>query len=123
MGPPCGHDPSSVAPGGPFERGKVCARCWLWVNRPDSPAVLAWKRTVEPPAPRPVSSWPFLARRLANLRDPSDRGLGDTVARHIDRLGGEWLKRFYKRLTGGDCGCADRKAALNRRFPYPTAPE
>jgi hypothetical protein len=60
---------------------------------------------------------------LAELRAPEDVGLGDTVARHLGRLGGDAFKRLYRKLTGGDCGCADRQAALNRLFHYPAAPE
>jgi hypothetical protein len=30
---------------------------------------------------------------------------------------GEAFKRYYKVITGRDCGCSDRQAALNQRFP------
>ncbi len=74
---------------------------------------------LSPPPPRPVAAWPWLARVLARLRTPEDCGLGDTVARHLDRFGGDAWKRVYEKLMGRRCPCADRQAALNAAFPYP----
>lgn len=49
---------------------------------------------------------------------PEDRGVGDTIARVIGPMGGDAFKRWYKRITGEDCGCGDRQAWLNQRYPY-----
>jgi len=42
--------------------------------------------------------------------------IGDIIQR---RLGpsGEAFKRIYKKIAGHDCGCADRQAALDHRYP------
>lgn len=71
-----------------------------------------------PPQPRPVTEWPLTARILAKLRAESDAGLGDTIHRHLARFGADAMKRFYKRITGSDCGCANRQDKINRMFPY-----
>lgn len=65
----------------------------------------------------PFDQWPLFARLLAKGRGPGDVGLGDTIARIIGDTG-ERFKRVYKRLTGSDCGCANRQAKLNERFKY-----
>lgn len=65
------------------------------------------------------SFWPALARIYANAcGNAGDKGLGDTVARTISGMGGEYFKEVYEQITGADCGCGDRQAALNARFPY-----
>ncbi len=44
-----------------------------------------------------------------------DRGLGDTVEALLDATGvGPAYKAVHRRLTGRPCGCARRKATLNR---------
>lgn len=40
-------------------------------------------------------------------------GLGDHIAVVLDALGGRWLKALYKRLFGRECGCDERRKALN----------
>lgn len=78
----------------------------------------------EPASPAPRESgeafanWPWLVRRVAALRAPGDRGLGDTIARHLNSLGAGALKWFHRKLTGRDCGCADRQQRLNALYPY-----
>jgi len=54
---------------------------------------------------------------LTALRIDSDAGFGDTVERLIDRFGGKRIEAALKRL-GIKCGCGDRKAWLNQRWPY-----
>jgi hypothetical protein len=75
------------------------------------------------PLPTPIEEWPWLARMVARLRTDSDLGLGDTVERHLELLGAGGMKVAYKRITGKDCGCGDRKKKLNEMFPYPTDKE
>jgi hypothetical protein len=60
--------------------------------------------------------WPWPARKLATRREPGEIGVGDIVARIIGP-GGEVFKRVFKKITGHDCGCADRQAALNFKYP------
>jgi hypothetical protein len=91
--------------------------------------VYAVKGTAGPPrpaptlaAPRPVTDWPLAARSLALLRHDADAGLGDTAHRLAAVAGGETLASLYTRLFGRDCGCGDRRAALNAAYPYPAVP-
>lgn len=54
---------------------------------------------------------------LIRFRSDSDTGLGDTVERLIAMFGGKRIEAILKRL-GINCGCGDRKAWLNRNWPY-----
>ena len=58
---------------------------------------------------------PFLRRE--GFAFPA-RGLGDTVARMTQVTGIAQLADAIERATGRDCGCAGRRANLNRRVPY-----
>lgn len=75
------------------------------MTKSDSPAVDS------PALPAP---WPLWAQPFRLLAVPGDRGLGDIVHR---QLGGDAFPAWYARTLGGNCGCADRVAALNRRWP------
>lgn len=63
------------------------------------------------------STWPILARTLAKLAIPADRGIGDVVHRHAAKLGGEEFKHIFRKLTGHDCGCENRQDKLNAKYP------
>ena len=69
-------------------------------------------------------TWPILARLLARLRTSDDKGLGDTIARSINlipTLRGKPLGDAFKIVMhklGKDCGCGDRQAKLNEKYPY-----
>jgi hypothetical protein len=89
-----------------------------------------WGKSSNPSAVRPSrhspvavprSQWPLAARAIAKLARTEDRGVGDTIARIIDPAGGALLKRWYKRIVGNECGCADRQARLNAIYPYSVA--
>lgn len=77
-----------------------------------SPVVL----TVSAGVPR--ERWPRRVRLLARFAKPRERGVGDTLARLLGKVGGEVWKGWYQRLTGKDCGCGDRQGRLNERYPY-----
>jgi hypothetical protein len=62
--------------------------------------------------------WPLAARLIARLAQPQDKGLGDTIERIAAKRGGDWFKAAHKAITGADCGCPDRQANLNEKFPY-----
>lgn len=47
----------------------------------------------------------------------SQDGLGDVVERAIGPIGGDAFKTWYKKITGKDCGCGQRKQWLNERYP------
>ena len=43
------------------------------------------------------------------------KGLGDTVEKITKATG---IKSLFDTVTGGDCGCKERKEKLNKKFPY-----
>lgn len=69
------------------------------------------------PAPIPRADWPILARTIARLAQPGERGVGDTIAARLG-AGGEWFKSAFVTLTGRDCGCNSRQAHANALYPY-----
>lgn len=73
------------------------------------------------PPPLPRSAWPLLARAVAKLAKPEDKGIGDVVARMAGAVGGETMSEWYTRLTGKECGCASRQNALNAMYPFPAS--
>ncbi len=79
------------------------------VTAPSSPQT---KRAV----PSPLL--PLAARIISKMAIPTDAGVGDTLARLIGSAGGEPYKRWFRKITGRDCGCTNRQAWLNARFPY-----
>lgn len=95
----------------------VCARC---DRREPGPSIIPVR--VEVPSV-PPDQWPHRIRLLARLRAASDTGVGDTLARFIKAAGGEIAASWYEWLTGKSCGCSDRRAALNRRYPYEKPPD
>ncbi len=62
----------------------------------------------------PSNAW---VRLVKLLRNSSDAGVGDTVARIAAKFGGERFKAFSKRI-GMPCGCVERQVAWNERWPY-----
>jgi len=43
------------------------------------------------------------------------KGFGDTVEKFTKATG---IKTYVDKVTDGDCGCNERRDALNRVFPY-----
>jgi len=43
------------------------------------------------------------------------KGLGDSVEKVLKATG---IDKVAKKVLGDDCGCEDRKQALNKMFPY-----
>jgi hypothetical protein len=91
------------------ERGAAYRQLWLTEKLPAPP----WEK-----GSATKRIWPLFARIISMLRTDEDRGIGDTVARNLSKFGANALKRVFKRLTGRECGCADRQAALNHLYPY-----
>lgn len=60
------------------------------------------------------NAWVRLVRLL---RKSDDDGIGDTVARIAKVFGGERFKAFSKKI-GLPCGCSERQAEWNERWPY-----
>lgn len=109
----------------------VSGRLWqLWKCATDGAcgdidrnAAVAFKSRLENPASisEPVvaqAPWPVAVKLVGILRNDADTGVGDTIARQLDRFGADALKTMYKKLTGHDCGCANRQQVLNAMFPY-----
>jgi len=61
--------------------------------------------------------WPQWAQVVKKLSSKEDKGVGDTVARFLGK-GSDWFPRWYKKMTGADCGCARRHAEWNQLYPY-----
>ena len=116
---PCHCD--QFRPGEPLDITKGdCAICWNYHNRPGYKEL--WNEVEEPPPkrrePLPVEQWPWFARAITQLASVEDKGLGDTIHRHLARFGADAVTKVYRRLVGKDCGCKDRQERLNRLFPY-----
>lgn len=65
----------------------------------------------------PRKDWPLWAAAVALGKADSDTGIGDTIKRTLG-ASGEVFEAWYKRVVGKDCGCRDRAAFLNQRYPY-----
>lgn len=63
---------------------------------------------------RRQSAW---IEKLARHRIESDRGIGDVVERLAAKAGGRLIKRAAA-VLGMSCGCDDRQAWLNERYPF-----
>ena len=68
-----------------------------------------------PVQPVPYDKWPIGAKTMALARNKQDKGVGDTIHRLIPKA--DELITFLKRWNI-DCGCSNRRASLNARFPY-----
>jgi hypothetical protein len=53
--------------------------------------------------------------RFNDANEETSSGLGDTVEQVLEATG---IAKVAKFLMGNDCGCDDRKAKLNKIFPY-----
>lgn len=62
--------------------------------------------------------WPIQWKKLSRFRKPADKGIGDTLKRQLDYLGGEQIAEILKRIIGKDCECSDRQEYLNQLYPY-----
>jgi hypothetical protein len=60
---------------------------------------------------------PRIVRFIESKRIESDRGVGDTLERLLASVGGRKYKRLMSWL-GASCGCEDRQAWLNKKYPY-----
>ena len=78
--------------------------------------VPATATSAPPPQPVPREQWPLWTRFVAPRAKPSDRGVGDTVARLLGEYG-EAFKREMKKHEI-DCGCSARQAEWNAKYPY-----
>ena len=49
------------------------------------------------------------------VKKSKPRGLGDTVENFTKKTG---IKKVVEKVVGEECGCEERRDALNRMFPY-----
>ncbi len=81
------------------------------------------KFTVANPIPEtpiesiPREQWPAWAKWAAFRGNSTDKGVGDTVARHLGKVGGELFKAAIKAM-GADCGCTAKQFEWNQKYPY-----
>lgn len=114
--------------GGRDWRSSLAAGFELPVGAPDfaCPHGLPWGLTKapapvpppEPPPPArvPLGKWPGWAIALADMRDPDDAGVGDTVHRLLAE-GGTAFKATMA-VVGVPCGCDERRHDWNAMYPY-----
>ena len=55
---------------------------------------------------------------LKNMDNSKSKGLGDTIEKITKTTGVKRLVDLAAKKTGKPCGCAARKGALNKIFPY-----
>jgi hypothetical protein len=106
-----------------LEQG-VLSGCHMYI---DLPADFALKAPLDSLPERksisiavPKEDWPLWARAVARLKKDVDAGVGDTIERVIGKTSSEAFKKWFKAITGHDCGCTQRKEYFNERFPYGT---
>ncbi len=104
------------------ERDKACRAVEEYGASSVSAGTLALCRGDDPrnagslATPAPRSEWPAKIKLMAMAAEPSDKGVGDTVERVLGSGAiKDWLKQA---LAGASCGCANRQAWLNERYPY-----
>lgn len=89
----------------------------------DCPHGLAWDCGPQPilvpaGAGGPVTRdlWPGWADAIADLREPGDKGVGDTVHRKLAE--GGLAFKLTLRAMGVACGCDERREQWNAMYPY-----
>lgn len=82
-----------------------------------TPLPVVIRTPVVPPAPLPHAQWPLAVKALAVMQAEGDKGVGDTVKRCLGDAG-EAFQAAYKAVAGVPCGCVNRRAWMNARFPY-----
>ena len=51
-------------------------------------------------------------------QEQKSKGFGDTIEKFTTATGIKKVAEAISKVTGKDCGCKQRKDALNRAFPY-----
>ena len=55
---------------------------------------------------------------MPQQKQPQSKGLGDTIEKFTTATGIKKVVETVAKATGKDCGCKERRDALNRAFPY-----
>ena len=58
------------------------------------------------------------AKRSNMQQQQKSKGLGDTIEKITTATGIKKVVDTVAKATGKDCGCKERRDALNRAFPY-----
>lgn len=93
----------------------------VMVSRGIRAARIGWKALLDEEmevTPVPRDEWPIPIRALATARSAGELGIGDTAARMIGAFGGRIFEGWWQSVFGYPCGCDDRHAWLNARYPY-----
>jgi hypothetical protein len=123
MPKPCGHPVSPVAGCSICRVAEECADYRdSWDLPPKAGLTKLCSEPAETAPQQTEADWPFLVRQAAKFKRDGDRGLGDTVARNLHKLGASAMQKVYKAAFGKDCGCGDRQERLNTKYPYSTTP-
>lgn len=75
-------------------------------------------RAVVAPVAIPEAKWPIWAAALSFFKSEKDIGVGDTVERIIGKTNSAAFKSWHLKTFGKSCGCTERKALWNAKFPY-----
>jgi len=57
-------------------------------------------------------------KKTRKKRENRSKGLGDTIEKFTEKTGIKKVVEKVSEVTGIDCGCDERKAKLNKMFPY-----
>ena len=55
---------------------------------------------------------------MQQQQQEKSKGLGDTIEKITTATGIKKVVETLAKATGKDCGCKERRDALNRAFPY-----
>ncbi len=67
----------------------------------------------------PKPDWPVWAKALKQFATPSDKGIGDVVARMIGDETSAKFKAWHLSTFGKPCGCTGRQKLWNTKYPLP----
>lgn len=66
-----------------------------------------------------MTKWVIKSNHMQkNQEQNKSKGLGDTIEKITTATGIKKVVETLAKATGKDCGCSQRRDALNRVFPY-----
>lgn len=66
-----------------------------------------------------MTKWVIKSNHMQNNQQQNkSKGLGDTIEKITTATGIKKVVETVAKATGKDCGCSQRRDALNRVFPY-----
>ena len=87
---------------------------WVCAQIPDN-----WCTGADPNRTAEVAraDWPILIKAIALKAIPSDKGIGDVIARTTGPIGGDAFKLLWQQIFNRSCGCTERQESLNAQYP------